>query len=61
MLPMAICQYAFQIDRLTWIQRSPLSDLFFKRTFPTKIIKVASDILSDAFKEISAQRYASRC
>ena len=49
---MAVRQYAFQVDQLTWIQRGPLSDLLFQRAFP---IKVASDVLSDAIKEIWAK------
>ena len=54
-LPMAICQYAFQIDRLTWIQRGPLSDLLFQRAFPIRATKVASDVLSDTLKKTFAK------
>ena len=52
---MAVCQYAFQVDQLTWIQRGPLSDLLFQRAFPPKVTKMTSDFLSDAFKEIFAK------
>ena len=48
---MAVRQYTFQVDRLTWIQRGPLSNLLFQRSFPIKVTKVTSDVLSDAFKE----------
>ena len=52
---MAVRQYAFQVDRLTWIQRGPLPDLLFQRAFPTKVTKDTSDLLSDAFKKIFAK------
>ena len=52
---MAVRQYTFQIHRLIWIQRGPLSDFLFQGAFPSKITKTPSDFLSDAFKEIFAK------
>ena len=52
---MTVRQYAFQFNRLTWIQRGPLSDFLFQRAFPSKVTKMTSDVLSDAFKEIFAK------
>ncbi len=52
---MAVCQYTFQVNRLTWIQRGPLSDFLFQRAFPTKVTKVTSDVLSNVFKETFAK------
>ena len=49
--PMAVSQYAFQVDHLTWIQQGPLSDFLFQRGFPTKVTKITSDVLSNVFKE----------
>jgi len=59
-LPMAICEYAFQIDRLSWIQRGPFCDLLFQSTVPAGELKRGSDILSDALKETVPKRQAPR-
>ncbi len=56
MLPVTICEYALQIDRLSWIQRGPFSDLFFQRTVPAGELKRGTDILSDALKETVPKR-----
>ena len=60
MLPMAVREYAFQVDRSVRIQRSPLLDLLFQRTVPASMPKRVPDILSDAFKETIAQRQARK-
>ena len=58
---MAVRQYAFEGNLLTWIQRGPFSDLLFQSTVPTGVPKRTSDIPSDAFKETLAQRQAGNC
>ena len=55
-LPMAVRQYAFEGNLLTWIQRGPFCDLLFQSPVPTGVPKRASDLLSDAVKETIAQR-----
>ena len=56
---MTVRQHAFQVNRLTWVQRGPLFNLSFQRAFPTKVTKVTSDVLSDEFQEFFANRRAS--
>ena len=59
-LPMAVREYAFQVDRGVRIQRAPLFDLLFQWTVPTGVPKRVLDVLSDAFKKTIAQRQARR-
>ena len=61
MLPMAVCEHALQIDRLTWIQRGPFLDLLFQNTVLAGMSNAAADVPSNAFKEINAQRQTRRC
>ena len=60
MLPMAIREYPFQVDRSVRIQRTPLFDLLFQRTAPTGVPRRVFDVLSDALKKTIAQRQACR-
>ena len=60
-LPMAVREYAFEVDWGIRIQRTPLFDVLFQRTAPTDVPKRVLDVLPDAFKETIAQRQARRC
>ena len=60
MLPMAVREYAFQIDRGIRIQRTPLFDILFQRTAPTAASTRVLDVLSDTLKKTIAQRQARR-
>jgi len=59
-LAMAIREHAFQVNRLTRIQRGPLFDFLFQRTFPTKGTEVSAEVLADAFKETLGKWEAGR-
>ena len=59
-LPVAVREYALQINGLAWIQRRPFSDLLFQRTVPVGALKQTSHILPDGFEETISQRQARR-
>lgn len=42
-LPVAICEYTLQIERLAWIQRRPFSYLLFQSTVPASAMKRAAN------------------
>ena len=58
--PVTVSEDPFQVDRLIWIQRGPFVNLLFQNTVPAGVPKWASEIFSDAFKEINAERQARR-
>ena len=59
-LSMAVREYAFQVNRLTRIQRGPLFDFLFQRAFPIIATKVQAEVLADAFKQTFGKWEACR-